>query len=584
MQKYVAFILVILLQSAALPGLAAEPTLTPVQIDALLDKADKLRIGNLSLFEQHLAQLNGYPGPLTLQQQNKLRYLNAIASYIHGDTEAAESAFKQLIAQHDDMVIQLRATLSLANIYGLAGDQEGAFALLLDINEPRYASIPEPLRVYGLSSAAYLYAQAGLYKQADELYRWLPEAGAQTDITQRCLDLALGIELDLRLGRMPTDLGYKQLQRQQCHDAGELISAATADTFVAQNLLEHGNPAKAKELLEQTLAVSKSTRYANLLGYIYAILAKTKAQLGESDVLATAEQALSYANTSQLVEGQVIAYEAMADALYAGGQFEQALHYMQLSLEAYQQSVDQQRSSAMAYYMVRLRHDQERLQQLDQQVQQMAHEQQLAWISAENRSLYITVLVLALAICAGWIIRYRKERGSLRNELQFDALTTVYSRRHGTRMMTEMLSYKGAQERPVTLLLLDLDHFKHINDQFGHPCGDAVLEQVGRLLLGVSRQGDPVVRMGGEEFCILLPDCDGHQAHAIAEKYRHAVEHLQLPEEMEQLSLSVSIGVAASCQHGYNFTTLFAAADKALYLAKENGRNRVVAEPLPELV
>jgi diguanylate cyclase (GGDEF)-like protein len=132
---------------------------------------------------------------------------------------------------------------------------------------------------------------------------------------------------------------------------------------------------------------------------------------------------------------------------------------------------------------------------------------------------------------------------------------------------------------PHAVLLLDLDHFKQVNDSCGHAIGDTVLRRVSRTLRALVRKSDAVVRFGGEEFLILLPDTETAGALMLAEKIREAVSRLPLPDSCTLVKLTTSIGVALHPECGSDLDLLIRAADKALYEAKRDGRNQVVLAP-----
>ena len=131
---------------------------------------------------------------------------------------------------------------------------------------------------------------------------------------------------------------------------------------------------------------------------------------------------------------------------------------------------------------------------------------------------------------------------------------------------------------PLALLLLDLDHFKQVNDQRGHAVGDQVLANVGAVLQSVLRTGDFAARNGGEEFAVLLPGTEIGAALEIAERVRAAIAEISLPGS--DVSVTASIGVSGFPDHASTLDRLERLADAALYLAKRLGRNRVeLAEP-----
>lgn len=176
----------------------------------------------------------------------------------------------------------------------------------------------------------------------------------------------------------------------------------------------------------------------------------------------------------------------------------------------------------------------------------------------------------------------RRELEEKNRQLEYlaghDPLTGLFNRRQFDQLVTMELSRAARQAAPVSLLMVDLDHFKFINDRYGHPLGDEVIRHAANLLRNHTRTGDSVARLGGEEFLLLLPDTGQAQARTIAEKIRMLLEDTPLPLKDGLLYLTASFGIA-SLQAGMpgTYEALYAAADKALYRAKASGRNRVEA-------
>jgi diguanylate cyclase (GGDEF)-like protein len=136
-----------------------------------------------------------------------------------------------------------------------------------------------------------------------------------------------------------------------------------------------------------------------------------------------------------------------------------------------------------------------------------------------------------------------------------------------------MVAQSSRSAAPLAALMCDLDHFKHINDQFGHGSGDDILAAVGVALTGTLRAGDFVGRYGGEEFLVLLPATAAKEAQNVAEKVRSAIADIRVPTVTTQVTLSV--GIAVLPDHANDAGSLERAADRALYAAKSAGRNRV---------
>ena len=173
-----------------------------------------------------------------------------------------------------------------------------------------------------------------------------------------------------------------------------------------------------------------------------------------------------------------------------------------------------------------------------------------------------------------------KMRDLLSNQALVDPLTGLYNRRYLDESLQRELYRAKRYSHPITLIMLDLDYFKNINDLYGHAAGDEVLKHIGLLLQEHSRKSDIACRFGGEEFILILPETTLHNALQRAEELQRSVAALNLSFEGETIkNLSISSGVAAYPQHGLSMKEIVTAADQALYKAKSLGRNRVeVAE------
>ncbi|MFC3531534.1 diguanylate cyclase [Vogesella facilis] len=160
-----------------------------------------------------------------------------------------------------------------------------------------------------------------------------------------------------------------------------------------------------------------------------------------------------------------------------------------------------------------------------------------------------------------------------------DELTGLYNRRQFMLRTSEEIARSHRWERPLTLAMLDLDHFKQLNDRYGHPFGDEVLRRFAACCQTTVRLEDVCGRLGGEEFAILLPDTDRYSASQVMERVREAVAALELNNPLggEPVQFTVSIGISELYPGDATATPMMARADAALYLAKQEGRNLVRA-------
>ncbi|MFZ5439148.1 MAG: diguanylate cyclase [Myxococcota bacterium] len=156
-----------------------------------------------------------------------------------------------------------------------------------------------------------------------------------------------------------------------------------------------------------------------------------------------------------------------------------------------------------------------------------------------------------------------------------DGLTQVFNRRYFEEAIDRELSRSRRYGRPLSLVLIDIDHFKKINDTYGHLAGDAVLKEVASTVRSRTRREDVLARYGGEEFALLLPEVDQKGAALLAEKVRKLVEKHTFAFDGEEIPVTLSAGVATVLKKSEDAQELIRRADEKLYEAKTSGRNQV---------
>ena len=181
-----------------------------------------------------------------------------------------------------------------------------------------------------------------------------------------------------------------------------------------------------------------------------------------------------------------------------------------------------------------------------------------------------------LVLSATRLVTLQQTLDRLRGEADLDHLTGLANRRRFRVALTREVERWRRYEAPCALLLLDIDYMKSINDTYGHPAGDLVIREIANTLIRVSRDNDTAARLGGEEFALLLAGIDDAKALAAANRLRAILAE----QPIEGVgNITVSIGVAACPAHANSDRTLYAASDGALYVAKNEGRNRVAVAP-----
>lgn len=186
--------------------------------------------------------------------------------------------------------------------------------------------------------------------------------------------------------------------------------------------------------------------------------------------------------------------------------------------------------------------------------------------------LYVPILIVSAFFFQLLLLQWRRREQKIEMLSQIDGLTNVYNRRYTTDLIVKL----ERKDNPIyAMIILDLDFFKKINDQYGHEVGDEVLRQVSNVLKTTVRQHDIVGRLGGEEFILVLPDCDLDQAIEIAERCRQNIQSLEIQLKDEAyIHVTASFGIAEA-KNGMLMNEVSILADRALYQSKEKGRNVV---------
>lgn len=196
--------------------------------------------------------------------------------------------------------------------------------------------------------------------------------------------------------------------------------------------------------------------------------------------------------------------------------------------------------------------------------------------------VYMATLALATAVA---VAQGRWRRAAFLTEralvyaAQHDSLSGVLARGHLTELANHDVALAQRYGHPLAIAMVDIDHFKRVNDRFGHPAGDALLCAVSKVCSAQLRASDYFGRIGGEEFVCVMPETTEDDALACAERMRAAVAAIRLETPAGTIGCTISIGIAALGEAHADFANLLAAADAAMYQAKSNGRDRVELAP-----
>lgn len=361
------------------------------------------------------------------------------------------------------------------------------------------------------------------------------------------------------------------------------VFLALARGVFARALASEGQYAEAVEQSRRALAVSttmgtRDTRATALLQHARVLL-RTGQVSAASHLLDTELQAYH----GQLGAGWEHAYQRVrAETLSAQGYATEAAKAWVEVLR-----LDRQRAARVLDNRLQAQGAVMRVQQLQREnelLQERSHAAERALV-AESRMRWTgssVVALLALGV-VGWIAWLRRVNRRIAHAAAHDSLTGLLNRRALLERATTLADSRRRRERPLGLVLVDVDHFKRVNDLHGHAAGDEVLRAVAASLREGLRDDDLIARWGGEEFLLLLPATTLEQAQAIAERQRRAVAALAvtLAPDAAPLQVTASFGVSAVDDGDAGFDRALERADQALYRAKAEGRDGVQVAPPP---
>ncbi len=196
-------------------------------------------------------------------------------------------------------------------------------------------------------------------------------------------------------------------------------------------------------------------------------------------------------------------------------------------------------------------------------------------IEVDDQQKYICILIEDVTDVCHYQTQLQKTLDELAKMSRIDGLTQIYNRRHWQESLKQEYAKARRHDKKLSLIMLDLDYFKLLNDNYGHQCGDMVLIEVSKLITTLLRIEDIFGRYGGEEFAIVLPETNITGALELAERICSKVAEQALYYNDERLNITISLGVAQLSSNESSYEELITYADNALYQAKEQGRNQV---------
>lgn len=335
---------------------------------------------------------------------------------------------------------------------------------------------------------------------------------------------------------------------------------------------------EAKQELTEQQADDQSAliSYQGLLALYYADTLIAQNQFSAAlDSLSEAEQKLTAENNPRYM---LLLHNAKAAALAGDAQFEAAYSHLRqyVSLNQQQSSLSREQHSNVLRFQFDSSRQQEHTERLTAEKQLAEAHVNTLQMAQRWQYAALSLIALLFIILFSFALSLKRRNKRLHRLAMTDELTNIANRRR-IMMQAEQERIKVLDtQQPLSFLILDLDHFKQVNDRYGHDIGDQVLQQMAMAVAALLREQDHFGRTGGEEFLIVLPDTAEQEALSIAERLRQAVAAIQINSARE-LRITCSIGIT-EYQPAEPLNLCLARADNALYSAKASGRNKVLAE------
>ena len=555
-------------------------------IDGLLKQAHDKRSSDIPEFVRILGELEGRNAELSAYQTDFLRYLQAYYTSISGNYAQGIEDYKSLIESTPFDDVLYRSLYSLVNNYGVDRDfyngsiyLKRLFELRPQITDPDLVDVADMI-------AALFYNESSQYEQAKQQ----AELILARDISQRNRCIADYVVVNASFQNQLNELSLRQVDDAMdiCKQIDETIMHGFVAIIKARLYLQQGNSAAGYGVLKSIEEGLLSTKYPRVVSSFYAIKAEVELALERLDeAKSNAYRALDFSQSATFSKPAVEAYKVLYRIAQQENNVEQALKYYVSYAEADKAYLD---DLALGQFAVQqAQHDAEvnrqQLELANQQNDLLSVEALVAKQTAEKNLIALILISVILLLVVIWAYKSHRLHIQMKELAEIDGLTGLKNRRQFYIEAEAKLMHCKKSNQPVSLVILDLDFFKNINDSYGHIIGDWALKAVAETLNKMRRKSDVLGRLGGEEFGILLPNCNQEMSVQIAEDCRSAIAAIDSAPSGYSFSITASLGVAECYTGDYQFDALFTQSDTALYRSKSEGRNRVFAysslEPEP---
>jgi len=538
--------------------------------------ADSSRLTDPKLFRKLLTELSQQKDHFTDADHHFYDYLQGYHFAYIGEHEKSEQKLKEILLSNANALLKFRVNHTLINLSAI--NHKWADGLLyIAANNTVIDNINnEDVIQSSLLATVIFYNQLKQYDLALQYIAQLELHNAS--LFNQCFTKQYYLEAKFHLKQLTAKSKSINDGIRLCESAANSIGANSIRRYQARLFLQAQSPDQALNLLLPYVDEVKETLFPMLIAAIDNIIAKAYYQLNDLD------SAKKYATKAMLLNKHNTGVQRGRDSyeiLYQVAEKQQNLalalsHYKQFS-QLDKAFLDEVKTKHLAFQLAQ--HDSQlqasRIKLLNEKNKVLTTKQVLVESKIRNVQLLILALLLFLVLLAIWGTRLWRSHKRVKILSESDELTGIYNRRHFNYVATSALRYCKTAQQDLSVVMFDLDLFKNINDNYGHHCGDWALKETIRVCQAIGKSNDVFARLGGEEFCLLLPSGNIDDAYKRAEACRVAIEDIVTTASGSDFSITASFGVTDIKRSGFRLTNLLKDADIAMYQAKESGRNQV---------
>ena len=544
---------------------------------ALLQQADTIKLKDPARFDAIMRQIGGHDGELSASDRQYFLFLRAWKGAYDGHDTNAVSQLSALAANSPSVEIRFRAYAVLALVFTTERRYQTAYGYLAKGSSLLPGVSGGAARTEGLLAASELYSQVGQYDLA------LRAAQSVIDDNWSGQGLCTGGERKLyalyNSGRFAEFDAGASATIATCLKLGQPAYANELRVSLAGRYLARGSVDQALTLLTASYPEVRRMGYGRQIVSFDALLALAYQKKGDSSAAGRfASDAAERTIPGEYPQALIAAYQILYELAKQRGDARAALAYHEQYTIAKIGYLNDVSARQLAYEKTKQESTARKLeiQTLSRDNRVLELEHKLAAKQMEATRLYVVILTLIVLFIGLWAVWTKRSQLHFKSLSRVDGLTGISNRLHFIERAEAALAYASRSRQDVCLVLFDLDHFKSINDRFGHATGDFVLKRAAALCSDYLRRSDIFGRFGGEEFSVLLPGCRLEEAGGQAEQLRQTICGIQTEHRGAPVTVSASFGIACSAMSGYDLARLMAHADAALYRAKRAGRDCVM--------